>query len=578
MLDYFHLPISFLENKKQIEKHVINDLELQNNKDTNTKSLYDYVFKTDNCPFAKKIIPLWSAYYTSDKQFLKDSQTLIKNKVPRVNGYKDIDELWREIKGEKYFESKYLYVDWDYFKFLNNSSTFLQCMSIYNMSSPVFSLALPIFFMIIPFIIIKFQGIEITVSKYMEILKYMSQRHQLGQIFMIESASWDKRIYIIMSLFFYFFQIYQNILSCIKFYKNMTNIHEQIFTIKNYVKETINTMDMFEIQCKSLKTYKPFIIHMNEKREILKKIFDNFDCVSEYKICFKKFSEIGAVMKNFYSLYKNKEYHNALEYSFGFNGYMHNLNSLKKSFKIREVSSFKILGIKNKMSNIERKSNKTKFKNAYFPSLINKNPVKNTYKLNKSMLITGPNAAGKTTLIKTTIFNILFSQQCGFGFYESASFTPFDYIHCYINIPDTSGRDSLFQSEARRCKDIIDIMKNAGPKSSHFCVFDELYSGTNPYEAIASATSFLRYLNIYTNTSYMITTHFLDICDKMKNDKMVSNMHMKIDKNENDDFEYSYKLQSGISHIKGGIKVLRDLEYPEYIVNETKKMINNIII
>jgi DNA mismatch repair ATPase MutS len=198
--------------------------------------------------------------------------------------------------------------------------------------------------------------------------------------------------------------------------------------------------------------------------------------------------------------------------------------------------------------------------------------------MKKPMIITGPNAAGKTTMIKTTIFNILCSQQTGFGFYESAKFLPFDYIHCYINIPDTSGRDSLFQSEARRCKDIITTMKNAGDNVSHFCVFDELYSGTNPYEAIASATAFLRYLNNNTNSSYMITTHFLDICNRMKNDNTILNMKMKIDEADNGDFIYTYILKKGISKIKGGIKVLKDLEYPEYIINETKKMIDTIVI
>ena len=89
----------------------------------------------------------------------------------------------------------------------------------------------------------------------------------------------------------------------------------------------------------------------------------------------------------------------------------------------------------------------------YFP-ITEKKPVKNTYNLDKHMIITGPNAAGKTTLLKTTLFNIILSQQIGYGCYKSASLVLFNNIHCYINIPDTSGRDSLFQAEARRCKDI----------------------------------------------------------------------------------------------------------------------------
>ena len=79
------------------------------------------------------------------------------------------------------------------------------------------------------------------------------------------------------------------------------------------------------------------------------------------------------------------------------------------------------------------------------------------------------------------------------GFYKNVNLTPFDYIHCYINIPDTCARDSLFQAEARRCKDILDVIHKY-PNKKHFCVFDELYSGTNPYEAISAAYGYLKYI------------------------------------------------------------------------------------
>jgi len=627
MIDYFHLPISYIKNKRCVENHMSIDLELKKT-DNSQKSLYEYVFNPSDCPLAQETIPLWSVYYTSDRSFLKDSQRLIK-RMASANGMANanansttnanitdnasdsananantvaVSQIWKDIKSETSFEDKYHYIDWAQLKFLNNSSHFLQCMSVYNISSPIFSLSLPIFFMIFPFVLLKLQGIEITMSKYIEIVKIMFQKHQLGQIFMLENASTEKKAYIIVSLCFYLFQIYQNVMSCIRFYKNISKIHQQLFTIRDYIGNTIKRMNLLETQCKKLKTYKPFIDVMKEKREILNVIYNDFNSISEYELSFKKMGEIGVIMKYFYMLYKNTDCHNVLQYSFGFNGYIHNIEGLREMYNKGHMSAFKIGKRRAQARAVQAQASAgalaaqasqasavqaqasagalaakqhIKFENAYFPSLVGKNPVKNTYNMKKPIIITGPNAAGKTTMIKTTIFNILCSQQTGFGFYDAATFAPFDYIHCYINIPDTSGRDSLFQSEARRCKDMITIMKNAGKDASHFCVFDELYSGTNPYEAIASATAFLRYLNYYTNSSYMITTHFLDICNRMKN---VSNMKMKIDETPSGDFNYTYKLEDGISNIKGGIKVLRDLDYPEYIINETKKMIDTIVI
>jgi DNA mismatch repair ATPase MutS len=193
------------------------------------------------------------------------------------------------------------------------------------------------------------------------------------------------------------------------------------------------------------------------------------------------------------------------------------------------------------------------------------------------MTITGPNAAGKTTLIKSTLLNIIFSQQFGYGFYKKAKLVPYEFVHSYLNIPDTSGRDSLFQAESRRCREIIScLLKNKTKR--HFCIFDELYSGTNPYEAVASAFGFIKYLNTFDNVDLLLTTHYSKLC-KLLEAECVENMHMKIERaivEGQDAIRYTYKLGKGISCVKGGIKVLEDLDYPIEIITDTKNMIHDV--
>ena len=58
----------------------------------------------------------------------------------------------------------------------------------------------------------------------------------------------------------------------------------------------------------------------------------------------------------------------------------------------------------------------------------------------------------------------------------------------------------------------------------------------NPYEAIASAVAFLKYMNKSTNVSYVITTHFLILC-KLSNEPQVRNCHMAT-KAIGNDFKY----------------------------------------
>jgi DNA mismatch repair ATPase MutS len=212
----------------------------------------------------------------------------------------------------------------------------------------------------------------------------------------------------------------------------------------------------------------------------------------------------------------------------------------------------------------------TSFKQLYYPH--HETPIKNDVVINKKIIITGPNAAGKTTIIKSTLMNIILSQQIGYGFYDSANIRPYDYLHSYLNIPDTSGRDSLFQAESRRCKEILDSLEKENDKR-HFCIFDELYSGTNPYEAVASAYGYIDYLSSMKNVDLMLTTHYISLCNNLKTNKKIKNYKMKVDVEEDYNVKYLYKLERGISKIKGGIKVLYDLEYPKAIIENTKQLL-----
>jgi hypothetical protein len=564
-IQYFQLPIKYLDKKYPINKNILEDLELIKSVDASSNSLYSHVFKPNIC-FGKDTLPLWGEYFTNDTVYLTDTQNLLKSydsssikNFPNFNGVK---QIWDEIKSETGFREKYQYIDWPWFKHFNNNAQFLQILSIYNLTSPVLSLALPIIFLLLPFVILKIQGINLTFEKYYNAFKELVSKHPIGQLLtQFKSVGWDKRVYMIISVLFYLFQIYQNVLACLRFYKNMKKIHTYLFTMRDYIDFTLNKMDHFLTFSSKLKTYEPFNSTVKKQQVHLQHFKKNLDSISNYKFLPKKLIEIGHVMKCFYNLYCNEDYNECLLYSFGFNGYLNNIEGLQSH-------------IQNKNVNICKFSEKTVFKHAFYPALMNEKPVKNSYNLNKHILITGPNAAGKTTLLKTTLFNILLSQQLGCGFYKSASVCPYQYLHCYLNIPDTSARDSLFQAEARRCKEILTTIQKSPDNEKHFCIFDELYSGTNPYEAIGSAFSFLSFLTKYKNVDFILTTHYLELCQRLDINKNIKNYHMKIKNKTPDSFTYTYKLKSGISTIKGGVKVLNDLDYPQEIIDATIKTIN----
>ena len=605
-VDCFKLPIEYLETSsiQLLSNNIINDLELVKTKsplsdisnicdNTNESyNLYYHVFNPKNI-FEKNIINKWSKYYTNNVEFLLETQLLLQN----YNTFKKVefsedktifqdDALYTKCESVIYdngFINNYQYIDIPLLSNFNNNSLCLQALSIYNLSSPVFSLLIPILFLLLPFFIIKLQGHKITFGLYFEHLKNVFSNHIIGQLFTsFSETNFTNKIYLLFSFGFYIFQMYLNFTSCIKYFTNIKYIHETLYDLKQYIVTSLNKYKNFLKYSRDLVKYKDFNDAINKNIDIFTSYLDDLNKITPYSLNINKLVELGHLMKCFYYLNKNENIIESLYFSFGFNGYLKNLDTLQNfinskvinycSYNNSKPTSFEDAYFAN-LNTIETSANKTKdtiTKDTITKDTITKDSktkiVKNSYSLDKNIIITGPNASGKTTLLKSTLFNIILSQQIGCGFYNNASVKIYDYIHCYINIPDTGGRDSLYQAEARQCKNILEAIENNSTKN-HFCVFDELYSGTNPDEAIDSAYGYLNYLNKFNNIDYVLTTHYTKLCKKLN--KQNNNLYMKVNTNSKD-FEYTYKIKKGISKVKGALKVLKDLNYPENIITNMK--------
>jgi hypothetical protein len=564
--DVFKLPICYNNNRK-LSKTIIDDLELNETYDTSANSINSFFYNLNSGNKLSSVVSKeMTKYYTTDLHFLKDMQKILKTykwnqQDNKDTNYSEILSVWNEIKNNISFKEKYHYVEWKSLEFLNNSEYFLEFISIYNLLSPVISFITPLIIVIVPFFIIQIKGIRLSIEEYMNIFKTVVSKHSLGKLMNIHNATPKEKVYAIVSAAFYFFSIYQNVLVCMRFNDNMTKIHKYMKQITSYLEYTISSMNNYIEYAKDLSTQTQFISSLTSNVMILNELKSKISSISEYKLYnIKKIKEIGWIMKCFYELYNDKKYNDSLLYSFGFNGYVDCLLGTISNINDKYLH----------FCDYTTKSNKKNvFKKSYYAALKNEKHVKNNIKLNKSMILTGPNASGKTTVLKTSIINIIFSQQFGCGFYESAVFKPYDYIHCYLNIPDTSGRDSLFQAEARRCKEIIDSI-DENKHANHFCAFDELYSGTNPDDAVSSSTSFMKYLIKNKNVSCLLTTHFIDVCDNLNKNKSICNYHMSTNK-EKDKIKYTYQLNKGISTVKGGLNILNNMNYPKEILDNCKQ-------
>ena len=98
---------------------------------------------------------------------------------------------------------------------------------------------------------------------YFKTLLFVFKNHVLGRaISEFSTVGWDRKVFMIMSIVFYFINIYQNIISCRTFYKNIYKIRKYLTTINNFLQYSINSIDNLNKYCK-LSSYK-FCKYVNE--------------------------------------------------------------------------------------------------------------------------------------------------------------------------------------------------------------------------------------------------------------------------------------------------------------------------
>lgn len=535
----FKLPIEYV-NHKIVDNDIINNVDFE--------TLYKKTFSPETTHGINQL-ERWYSKYTYNTNFLKDTQKVISNYDNNTINHSVINtftKLYHEIKDTQKFLTRYQYIEVKYLTLLNTDSNAMQLLSLYNFASPIINLITPIVILIIPFFILKSQNIKITFDIYKEfLLKHVLSKYNYNNFLNI---SLRKKAYIIVTTVFYFLSIYQNIMSTIKFYKNNKFIHNffnhscQFF---NYISEQ-QTILINKIN--NLKHYKKFKDTIVEHQKQINKLAISLSTISKFNF--------GKKMIEFHKFKFDKDYISLCEFSFQCIGYIDIVKNIANNTNINKC----------KFS-----TTKTVLKDFYTPLIDNHTIIKNSTDLSKNYIISGPNASGKTTFIKSILSNLIMSQQIGHGYYKKATIKPYHRFHCYLNIPDTNNRDSLFQAEARLCKSIIDEIKQH-IKLNHFIVFDELYSGTNPDQAVKSAYSYLKYLGKFDNTSYLLTTHFYSLCNKFNNSDDVINISMKSQIGEDNKHKYFYKIQNGISTIKSGFEVLSDMDYPEEIINTLKTL------
>ena len=191
-----------------------------------------------------------------------------------------------------------------------------------------------------------------------------------------------------------------------------------------------------------------------------------------------------------------------------------------------------------------------------------------------NVIITGPNAGGKSTFLKGLTLDILLAQTIGIVPARSFAFTPFAKITTYMNISDdTAGGNSLFKSEVLRAQELMDSIEKLEKGSFAFSIMDEMFSGTSPKEGEAATYAVAEDLGTHTNSILLLATHFPKIKELETTAKNFKNYQVRVVYNEDGSFSYPYKLTEGAADQTVAIDILKDQGFKGSILDKANKIL-----
>jgi hypothetical protein len=191
-----------------------------------------------------------------------------------------------------------------------------------------------------------------------------------------------------------------------------------------------------------------------------------------------------------------------------------------------------------------------------------------------NMIITGPNAGGKSCIIKALALCLFTAQTIGIAPAKSLRFAPFTSISTYLNITDDINEgNSLFKAEVERAQNLINELEKSKPTDFYFLAFDEIFNGTSFIEGTAAAYGCAKYLGRFPNSINAIATHFPIISELESQTETYSNYKVSVNKNKCGTISYPYKLETGVSDQHVALDILKNEGFNGAILEEAENIV-----
>ena len=187
--------------------------------------------------------------------------------------------------------------------------------------------------------------------------------------------------------------------------------------------------------------------------------------------------------------------------------------------------------------------------------------VANPAALDKNIILTGPNAAGKTTYCRGLLANVILAQTLGIACARRATMGGlFGGIASFMRISDETGSASLFEAEVARC---IEMWRMAEQQDAPvFMVLDEPMHATPPTEGAAAAMAFMKGLAQMKGGQHVrliATTHYAALTSlAFEESRIFINVSMEAILQRGKKIAFPYKLRSGPSFQSIALELMQE--------------------
>jgi len=189
------------------------------------------------------------------------------------------------------------------------------------------------------------------------------------------------------------------------------------------------------------------------------------------------------------------------------------------------------------------------------------------------LIITGPNMAGKSTIMRQAALIVIMAQMGSFVSAKEAYVGLVDRIFTRVGASDDLARGrSTFMVEM---EEMAHILKNVGPHN--LILLDEIGRGTSTFDGLSIAWAVTEYLHdgCPWRAKTLFATHYLELTELALTKSRVKNFHVAV-REWNDRVIFLRKLVEGATSRSYGIQVARLAGLPEAVIDRAKEVLTNL--